>query len=523
MPIVEIIAMPNDLSAAYRPIVFDVAATNTDGSAIPPVVYCDIYFNGVFYKTISKSQYMENTGSATIFRFDIQDAAQEFLGKFLPNLAGSEIVTAPPLFVSCVCLFRSSGYDTEGFILPEGTAPIQGTGDMNPVAGTGSNSAVFDIINATLQHNQSQELRTHLAAWRLEGPWDPDNRCMPLTHRPLNYYLCPGDSDYFPIVTDKNPVRLAIEVIYKDGTGDTGTTDPVCVPVTIATPTSLPNAQVGVAYNVAIPLLGTGPFELLGDPVKPDWMTVGIVDSNIILSGTPAGGDVGTHIQISVSVQNCAESDFANFTKYIDVTTCVGVGWGSTLMPDAVAGRAYNKIIPLTGTAPFDIVNIDDKPDWMTIMIVGSNLVFSGTPADGDVDTGIPINVEISNCGALDDSTLSTSINVTESQNYNLLAAFNFKINSVTGTNVPALGATTVNGAKRGHHGDMSGTYTISITGTVVVATKIDVYINGILDDQVQVSTVIGTSFTDQTYDFTITATEADIVTFSIDSGLTLP
>ena len=49
----NIISQPNEIAnvhAAYRPIVFDVQNINE-----PPVVYCDIYFNGVYYKTMAKT------------------------------------------------------------------------------------------------------------------------------------------------------------------------------------------------------------------------------------------------------------------------------------------------------------------------------------------------------------------------------------------------------------------------------------------------------------------------------------
>src|SRR5689334_16037008 len=109
MPIGAIISQPesNSLKAAYRPVVLRVAATKTDNSAQPPVVYCDIYFNDVYYKSISKSQYTVLNLSNSEWQFDIQDAAQEYLKKFLGNNGEAAVVEATTIITKVFCRFRS--------------------------------------------------------------------------------------------------------------------------------------------------------------------------------------------------------------------------------------------------------------------------------------------------------------------------------------------------------------------------------------------------------------------------------
>lgn len=100
---------------------------------------------------------------------------------------------------------------------------------------------------------------------------------------------------------------------------------------------------------------------------------------------------------------------------------------------DAMVGIPYSKTIPLGGTAPFQFVitaavdlmfpydfpyDFDAPipgsiPAWMTGIIVGANLVLSGTPTSGDVGSS-PINFTITNdCSSVDfnnDSTITVEI-----------------------------------------------------------------------------------------------------------------
>jgi hypothetical protein len=203
MPILSIITQPaiNSVNAAYRPIIYRINAVATNGADQAPVVYCDIYFGGVYYKTISLTQY----DSPGIWVFDIQDAAQEYLQKFLAPNGGTELFQALRSMTRAFCRFRSSGYDSNGFIIPEGTTPVQATGSKPAQPGTGFQSSTSYIVNCVLQHEDNQDLPTHLNTLK-QGVWALS--AYPLTHRPKKYSIGTTDSDFFPIAyVGANPLK----------------------------------------------------------------------------------------------------------------------------------------------------------------------------------------------------------------------------------------------------------------------------------------------------------------------------
>jgi len=204
MPITAITVQPpaNTVHAAYRPILFQVTAESTFGPFLPvPVVYCDIYFGGIYYKTLSKTLAL----SSGEWQFDVQDAAQEYLRKYLAPNGGTEIYPATPSMTKLFCRFRASGINDDGFIVPEGVVPVQGTGNGAPIAGTGLQSNTVFVVNATLQHEDNQDLATHLNNFKT-GTWS--GNAFPLTHRPVRYRLNVGDNDYYPIAyTGLSPLK----------------------------------------------------------------------------------------------------------------------------------------------------------------------------------------------------------------------------------------------------------------------------------------------------------------------------
>ena len=76
---------------------------------------------------------------------------------------------------------------------------------------------------------------------------------------------------------------------------------------------------------------------------------------------------------------------------------CVAVGFTDFTFDAAHVNTGYSKSVVLTGTPPFAIDNVT-KPTWMNISIVGSNLLFSGTPFVGSEGNGIDVYVKLSNC-----------------------------------------------------------------------------------------------------------------------------
>lgn len=414
MPIISIIEQPanNDLKAAYRPVVFKVNATRTDGNALPPVVYCDIYVNGIFYKSAPKTQYSVLNSTNTTWQFDIMDACQEELKAFLASNGGTSIVQGSTIMASIYCKFRSSGYDADGFLVPEGTAPVQGTGTTNPVAGTGTQSNTFYVANSVLQHEQNQSLSGHLGYYK-SGTWDPN--CFPLTHR-QGYKVCAGDSDYFPVANLSSKDLLCIKLFYKNK-GDSVYSSiskcgaASCTAVSIPT-LSFADAIVGTAYSKTVPLGGTAPFTLSSFSSPAAWLEANIVGSDLVFSGTPAAGDVGTNIAVNFIVTNACGS--ASAYKSINVVSgCTAVGvQGTPALPDAYSDQAYSAAIILTGTGPYTLSAIT-KPDWMIIDISDNEVIFSGTPAIGDVGTGITVGFTVSNACGSDD--YSDTIDVIQS------------------------------------------------------------------------------------------------------------
>ncbi len=194
MPITAITVQPpsSTVHAAYRPIIFQVKAVSTFDTIQPPVVYCDIYLGSIYYKTLSKTLYM----SSGEWQFDIQDAAQEYLRKYLAPNGGADIYPASLGMTKLFCRFRSSGINTNGFIIPEAIVPVQGTSSSVPIPGTGFESNTIFAVNATLQHEDNQNLAIHLNGYK-SGIWS--NSAFPLTHRPIRYSLNVGDNDYYPI------------------------------------------------------------------------------------------------------------------------------------------------------------------------------------------------------------------------------------------------------------------------------------------------------------------------------------
>jgi hypothetical protein len=202
---------PGALVAAYRPIVFEVEAQATDGGPRPPVVYCDIYVSGVYYKTMTRRVYTEALFTSTVFTFDIQDPLQEVLGKMIGPNGGSSVFHATDLYKTVFCKFRASVM-TSGLVVPEGAEPVQGTWNSAPIPGGGFTSNNFTVVNATLQHDDSMSLETHLSSYKT-GTWKTN--CFPLTHRPQKQKIGTEQSDYFPMLVSGQVAYLRVRYVFK--------------------------------------------------------------------------------------------------------------------------------------------------------------------------------------------------------------------------------------------------------------------------------------------------------------------
>lgn len=173
-----------------------VPVLNAVNSGAPKATYCDIYIQGVYYKTVAKTQPLSRLSNVSRFEFDIQNALQEYITKYLPTNGGGAIET--DVLNQVYCKFRSSTFDVNGFLVPDGPVPVQGTSSTPPTGGGGTQGNNFFAVNATLQHEDNQDLETHLGYFKYTGLWGAG--CNPLTHRPDTYRICRTDNDWFPVV-----------------------------------------------------------------------------------------------------------------------------------------------------------------------------------------------------------------------------------------------------------------------------------------------------------------------------------
>lgn len=240
MPAITIPYQPvsGHLLAAYRPLILKVVATATEGDPIPPFVVCDIYIEDVYYKSVLRTAAESQDEAGSTWQFDLQDPLQEYLAPDLAQIDNNNVLPAPHMSAKVFCRFRSSDIDDEGFTVEEPTKPIQATRTTAAVAGTGLQSNTFWVINAALQHEDNQNLVSHLNSFK-QGAWD-DN-AFPLTHR-NRYFFCPGDSDHFPFAFRGDCISTDMVLNYRLR-GDTAFQQATAINVNVC-------AQIGYALVV---------------------------------------------------------------------------------------------------------------------------------------------------------------------------------------------------------------------------------------------------------------------------------
>lgn len=202
MPITTISYQPTSpLNSAYRPIVFRCKANTGDTTnMICPVVYCDVYINTIYYKTLAKTQFIANNGTAPEYEFDIQDALQEVMTYEIPAVNGSNVETFFGAVKSVFVRFRNAIIDTNNFTISEQVSPVMATSSSAAQQGAGTQSTTIVVTNTLIQHEENMDLLTLLNSYKT-GTWDSNS--FPLTKRPSKYLLGQNDSSYFPIITDK--------------------------------------------------------------------------------------------------------------------------------------------------------------------------------------------------------------------------------------------------------------------------------------------------------------------------------
>jgi hypothetical protein len=225
------------LFAAYRPIVMQVYLDYAQFGpvpAYPPIVFCDIYFNGAYYRSLSSTAYelvgiyasggMRYIGVRPLWTFDIQDAAQEYLRSFPPPLQNTAVLKDKGAFGGMKVAFRTSSADSAGFIEPQTPVPVQSDFYSAAVPGGGLFSGNYLVLNATLQHEDNPYLPAHLDAFvlfRNEGYY-----IRTLSHR-SSYVSGVGQYDHTPVYIGWNGLEgsggpmsftLWIAGVYRDGT-----------------------------------------------------------------------------------------------------------------------------------------------------------------------------------------------------------------------------------------------------------------------------------------------------------------
>lgn len=181
----------------------------------------------------------------------------------------------------------------------------------------------------------------------------------------------------------------------------------VCDGVQIEPGHTLPDGQAGEPYSYSIPITGNMPI-VFGSLVKPSWMSVDIIDSEVVFSGTP---DTAIEdLEVSFTVSNCGFVT-APFSDSITVTSeaCLPVVVEDATLPNATVGMPYAKDITLTGSAPF-VITASIKPSWMSINIVGAKVELRGTPPEGADGTGIAVEFTITNCESASTDTFSNTM-----------------------------------------------------------------------------------------------------------------
>jgi hypothetical protein len=167
---------------AYSPISIVAEDDGTSGTGgVPPIVYCDIYFNGTFYKTISSTSPALTLGVTSLWLFDVSGVAREFLTTKIPDITENDlqVVYTPGITTSaidggttCYVKVRNSTQDSYGVVTPSGTVPVQATFDTAAVAGSGYASNTFFVLNGALQITDSQGLQPYLNEFRVTGSFD---------------------------------------------------------------------------------------------------------------------------------------------------------------------------------------------------------------------------------------------------------------------------------------------------------------------------------------------------------------
>lgn len=157
---------PNEIRSATRPTIIGAVA------AINDIVYCDVYINTVFYRTLVSTTSIPSDIIAGLgwdlsqyraYQFDLQDTIQECLTYHMPQvkLPINSMFVSNDGYVFVSCKLRGST-QTNGVWRPDGIAPVQATADTPAIAGNGLQSYSFFVLNASPQHEDDIQFSAFL-------------------------------------------------------------------------------------------------------------------------------------------------------------------------------------------------------------------------------------------------------------------------------------------------------------------------------------------------------------------------
>lgn len=115
----------------------------------------------------------------------------------------------------------------------------------------------------------------------------------------------------------------------------------------------------------------------------------------------PDGQDMT--ITIDEEVYDCIT--FQTGMQYpMNEVTCPAIDASEWALPDVALGEEYYVELPLNGSGPYN-ADLISTPSWLSLSIVGSNIVLSGTvPTDPVYEGPVTVSIRANNCaGALPD------------------------------------------------------------------------------------------------------------------------
>lgn len=188
------------LCSAYRNTYFKVYTDSPADATLP--VYADIYVGsiagvGTYYKTISSYSIQGLSGVLSgdgMYQFDIQDALQEYIQTYFPELPITDITSAESTDAESmiwvyVC-FRGSAYVGD-VLVPEAPIPVQATATTPAVAGGGLQSNSFMVTNSSIIPYYANDILFNVPEYvlsqkRLNPLFAPNTRIYSLSNFPIS-------------------------------------------------------------------------------------------------------------------------------------------------------------------------------------------------------------------------------------------------------------------------------------------------------------------------------------------------